>query len=61
MIAAYESAIENIGEGKWSHARELLVQLPDDDGPKQFILMQMAACGNQPPSDWDGAFALNSK
>jgi adenylate cyclase len=61
MIADYEVALDAVIEGKWDSALELLGKVPDQDGPKQFLLRQMAESKNVPPPDWDGAFSLSDK
>jgi hypothetical protein len=61
MIADHESAVDAIVRGDWSAALETLQRLPDSDGPKKFLISQMAAFNNKPPPDWDGAFSLESK
>lgn len=60
-VVAYEKALDAIIAGKWDAALSLLTQVPDDDGPKKFLLEQMAHTDNHPPADWDGAFSLKSK
>jgi adenylate cyclase len=61
MIADHDAAVEAIIAGDWSSAHSLLKRIPDGDGPKQFLLAHMAALGNAPPPDWNGAFVLTSK
>ncbi len=60
-IPLYEQALETVVAGDWSRAQQLLQQIPDEAGPKRFLLDQMSRHDNQPPGDWDGAFALSSK
>ncbi|MFM9964388.1 MAG: adenylate/guanylate cyclase domain-containing protein [Planctomycetaceae bacterium] len=57
----YEAALEAVITGRWDEAVERLHAVPDDDGPKKFLLAQMAKLDNTPPSDWDGAFRLDAK
>lgn len=57
----YEAALEGIIAGRWSEGIERLNAVPDDDGPKLFLLAHMAKHNNTPPPDWDGAFSLDSK
>jgi adenylate cyclase len=57
----YEAALEAIIAGRWGEGLERLDAVPDIDGPKQFLLAQMAKHNNTPPSHWDGAFSLDSK
>ncbi len=57
----YEAALEAVIAGRWEEAVERLHAVPDDDGPKKFLLAQMAKLNDTPPDDWDGAFRLDSK
>lgn len=57
----YEAALEAIISGRWNEGIERLNAVPDDDGPKKFLLTHMAKHDNTPPADWDGAFGLDSK
>lgn len=57
----YEAALEMIISGRWTEAIERLNAVPDEDGPKQFLLKHMAKFDNTPPIGWDGAFTLDSK
>ncbi len=57
----YEAALEMVIAGRWSEAIERLNAVPDEDGPKQFLLKHMAKFDNSPPDGWDGAFSLDSK
>ena len=61
IIANYEEALDAVIDGKWDSAIELLGKVPDRDGPKQFLLRQIEATRNIPPSEWDGAFSLADK
>jgi adenylate cyclase len=61
VIKNYEAAVEAVISGHWNQARQLLQAVPDADGPKQFLLSQMARFDNTPPADWDGAFRLETK
>ncbi len=61
MLADYDAAVEAVIQGDWSQAVQLLKSLPVNDGPTQFLLSQMHALGDVPPSDWNGAFLLQSK
>ncbi len=61
VLADYEAAVEAVTRGEWSQALELLGRVPDSDGPKQFLIRQMAAVDNVPPANWDGAFVLQEK
>ena len=57
----YEAALDSVIAGRWTEAVERLNAVSDEDGPKQFLLAQMAKLNNMPPADWDGAFSLDSK
>ncbi len=61
MIADHDEAAEAVIEGRWKEARALLEGLPDNDGPKRFLLRHMSRLGDTPPKDWDGAFSLKGK
>lgn len=61
IIADYDEALDAVTAGKWGSAVEILDRVPDQDGPKQFLLRNMAALDNEPPASWDGAFSLASK
>ena len=61
IISSHESAVDLVISGNWPAALEVLQQVPDDDGPKKFLLDHMGEFNNSPPSDWDGAFSLASK
>lgn len=57
----YEAALEAIIGGRWSEGLERLNAVPDDDGPKQFLVAHMAKHNNTPPANWDGAFSSETK
>ncbi len=61
VIQAYEAALDAVIAGRWDDALQLLNKVPDDDGPKKFLLEHMAQFSNQPPANWDGTFSLTSK
>jgi len=61
LIEEYDRALDAVVEGHWSSAIQLLARIPDDDGPKQFLLRNMDAFDNSPPAEWDGAFSLSDK
>ena len=61
ILGDYDKALDAVTEGKWSSAMEILERVPDEDGPKQFLLRNMAALNNEPPASWDGAFSLANK
>jgi len=60
QITAFDAALDLIIAGQWAEAIALLNELPDD-GPRAFLLKQMARSNNHPPEDWDGAFSLSEK
>ena len=57
----YEAALDMVIAGRWAEALERLNAVPDEDGPKQFLLKHMAKFDNTAPDGWDGAFSLDSK
>lgn len=57
----YEAALEAVIAGRWGEGLERLNAVPDDDGPKQFLIAHMAKHNNTPPAEWDGAFSLDAK
>ena len=61
MITDHEAALEAVTAGNWADATRLLAQLPDDDGPRQFLVRQMRKFGYSPPPDWAGVFSLAGK
>lgn len=61
IIADYEAALDAVIKGDWDAAIGLLKQVPDTDGPKRFLLREMAESKQTPPADWDGAFSLANK
>lgn len=61
IISSHDSAVDAVISGNWPAAMELLQQIPDDDGPKKFLLDHMSEFDNAPPAGWDGAFSLASK
>ncbi|MEO1997413.1 MAG: adenylate/guanylate cyclase domain-containing protein, partial [Planctomycetaceae bacterium] len=61
VIEEYEKALQAVVTGRWNSALDLLSRIPDDDGPKQFLLRHMDEFNNTPPADWDGAFSLSNK
>lgn len=61
MLIEYEAALDAVINGKWDSAIELLSKIPDQDGPKQFLIRHMAESHNNPPSNWDGSFTLSDK
>lgn len=56
VISDYEAALDAVIDGNWESAIQLLTKVPDADGPKQFLLRQMAESQNSPPPAWDGGF-----
>ena len=65
VVGTFESASAAMfGWGEevdWQKAFELLNQVPADDRTKDFLTVYMANLQRTPPSDWDGAIALQSK
>lgn len=61
ILGDYDKALDAVTEGKWSSAMEILERVPDEDGPKQFLLRNMSALNNEPPASWDGAFSLANR
>lgn len=61
VVTAYERALDEVIAGRWTQALALLNDVPETDGPKKFLLDQMASLNNQPPANWDGVFRLSSK
>ena len=57
----YEAALEMIIGGSWREGLERLNAVPDDDGPKKFLIAQMAKHNDTAPANWDGAFSLDAK
>jgi adenylate cyclase len=57
-IADSEAAAQAMAQGDWPRARRLLERLPASDGPRAFLLSYMAACNDQPPTDWKGTMVL---
>ena len=57
VIKDHSAAWEAVVDGRWSEAIEALDRVPDD-GPKSFLIRQMAAFGNKAPDNWTGAFSL---
>lgn len=45
----YEAALEAIISGRWGEGLERLDAVPDEDGPRQFLIAQMAKHNNTPP------------
>lgn len=61
LIAIHESAVQAVIAGRWQEAISLLEQLPAENGPAAFLRCLMTRNGDIPPSDWDGAFRLDTK
>ena len=59
-LAAFESAVDSVIEGRWDEAIDQLQSLPEE-GPRSFLEARMAEFDNSPPADWDGAFSLAKK
>ena len=60
QIQQFESAVDLVVAGQWDEALSILNSL-DDEGPKSFLVRQMAEAGNKVPDDWSGAFRLSAK
>jgi adenylate cyclase len=61
QICEFEAAVDRIISGDWPRAIELLNQVPETDGPRQFLLSFMAQHENRPPENWDGVIPLSQK
>jgi adenylate cyclase len=61
LIAAHESAVNKVIAGNWEAAREDLCQLPEADGPANFLRAFLAKAPKVPGSDWDGVIRLDHK
>ncbi|MFM9963533.1 MAG: adenylate/guanylate cyclase domain-containing protein [Planctomycetaceae bacterium] len=61
VVSAHESAVDDVIAGRWTAAIEFLQPRAESDSAARFLLDHMAFSDNQPPTDWDGAFRLNSK
>lgn len=60
-ISAYENALEKLIRGDWSQAAAIVTQLPDNDGPAQFLRAFLAENGIHPPHSWDGVISIDRK
>jgi adenylate cyclase len=61
LIAAHESAVNEIIAGNWEQVRENLRKLPEEDGPANFLRAFLANAPKEPDSDWDGVIRLEHK
>lgn len=57
QIRGYEAMIE----GRWDDARAAFSRLPEDDGPRIFLLPQVEAFRTSPPKNWNGTLTLVGK
>lgn len=60
LIESCDTAIDAIISGRWVEANEILRELPAEDGIAKFLRAVMKRAGNGPPSNWDGAFRLDT-
>lgn len=60
-IAVHESAVTGLIAGEWPQVRVLLKQLPEFDGPANFLRAFLATATEVPGPDWDGAIPLESE
>ena len=60
-ILIFAEAVKVFRSGDWDQCRQLLAQLPADDRPRDFLLVQIASHDYQPPPDWSGVIRLDSK
>lgn len=61
LIAAHESVVHGVIAGNWEQAREDLSQLPQNDGPANFLRAFLAKAPKDPGPDWDGVIQLEHK
>ena len=60
-IANHTLAHEAIIDGRWNDADRALSQIPDADGPKQFLLERLGEVRDTSPEQWDGVIPLAVK
>lgn len=60
-IATYEMAWTMFAAGKWREALDKLSELPVHDRVKDFLLLYIAQNNYEPPADWNGVIAMQSK
>ncbi len=53
-IARYDSALVHLIDGRWSEAKQTLLMMSDDDGPRNFLLRFIDSNAQSPPDGWDG-------
>ncbi|MEP3479068.1 MAG: adenylate/guanylate cyclase domain-containing protein [Fuerstiella sp.] len=60
-IENFTDAVAAFQKGEWDKSRKLLGLLPADDRPRDFLLVQIASLGYQPPKNWAGTVNVDSK
>lgn len=60
-IENFADAVTAFQKGEWDKSRKLLGLLPADDRPRDFLLVQIASHGYQPPKNWAGIINVDSK
>ncbi len=60
-IVTYESAWTTFAAGHWRDALDKLSELPVHDRVKDFLLLYIAQNNYEPPADWNGVIAMQSK
>ena len=61
MIMNQERAFEAVIDGQWKEAKAALSRIPEDDGPRNFLMPQIESFLKQPPTDWNGVLPLSGK
>jgi adenylate cyclase len=56
--ARYNSALVQLIDGKWRDAKQTLLSMSDDDGPRNFLLNLIDGQNQTPPPDWDGVIDM---
>ncbi|MBX3424493.1 MAG: FHA domain-containing protein [Pirellulales bacterium] len=57
-LRTYDEAVDAVIAGDWPRARDLLKRMPAQDGPSNFLRVEICRHDGAPPADWDGAFSL---
>lgn len=60
-VENFIDALAAFQNGHWDKARKFLSLLPVDDRARDFLLLQIAANGYQPPHDWSGTISMTAK
>lgn len=60
-IAKQQLAYEAVSEGRWNDVGLALSNVPDSDGPKQFLLKLLPTIRERSPNTWDGIVPLSRK